>query len=125
MRNRRQLSWRAAAGARLRRLVARALSWQRVAAALVIALFLGLGYAGYVVGTPDVDFAAVRSTATAEGRAAGATAGAKAGYARGYESARGQTYVAAYAAAFREAYAREFERAGLDPPQRIQVPDPR
>ena len=34
-------------------------------------------------------------------------------------------YVPTYAAAYREAYASEFERADLDSPERIQVPDPR
>jgi hypothetical protein len=117
MRIGRRLSWRDAGAA---------LSWRRVCGALVIALSLAaLGYAGYVVGTPDVSLDPLRATATAEGREAGAKSGARAGYARGYQSARDRDYRAAYAAAYRRAYASEFERAGLDAPVRIQVPRPR
>ena len=92
---------------------------------LGVAFFLALGYAGYVVGTPDVDHAALQSAATAQGRAAGAESGAKAGYAQGYKAARERDYRSVYVAAYRKAYAREFDRAGLDPPRRIRVQEPR
>ena len=117
MRIRSTRSWQAASAA---------LSRQRVVGAALIAVFLAVvGYAGYVVGTPNVNPDSLRSSTTAEGREAGAKAGAKAGYAHGYESARQRAYVPVYAAAYRKAYAREFERAGLDPPARIRVPEPR
>lgn len=117
MRIRRQLSWRA---------VAAKLSWRRVAGAVLVSLLLAaVGYAGYLIGRPDVNPEALRSAATAEGREAGAKTGAKEGYAQGYRTARERAYVPAYSAAYREAYTREFELAGLDPPGRIQVPEPR
>lgn len=110
-------SWRAAAPE---------LSWRRVAGALLIALlFAAAGYGGYLVGVPEVDPDPLRSTAIAEGREAGAERGAEAGYAQGYASARERPYPGAYAAAYRAAYAKEFERAGLDPPLRIRVSEPR
>ena len=106
--------------------VTAALLWGRVAGALLIALVLvAVAYVGYLVGTPDVNSDAVRLAATAEGREAGAEKGAKAGYTQGYELARERTYLPAYSAAYREAYAGEFERAGLEPPQGIRVPEPR
>jgi hypothetical protein len=110
-------SWRA---------VAAAFSWARVASALLIALLLaGVGYGAYLFGRPDVDQEALRAAAIAEGRKAGAQKGAKQGYEQGYGAARDRIYVPTYSAAYREAYASEFERADLDSPQRIQVPDPR
>jgi hypothetical protein len=97
-------------------------AWRAVAVSLLLA---AVGFAGYMVGKPGADLDAIRSAANAEGREAGAEAGAKKGYARGYRRARERTYVHAYSAAYREAYTSEFEVAGLDPPQRIQVPEPR
>ncbi len=80
---------------------------------------------GYRIGTsPEVDLEVVRLAATAQGRAAGAEEGARKGYARGYRSARDRTYAVTYSAAYREAYAKEFESAGLGPPDTIRVPDP-
>jgi hypothetical protein len=114
---RRRLSWED---------LAAEVSWARVAGALLIALLLaGAGYGGYLLSRSDLDLEALRAAAMAEGREAGAQEGAKEGYERGYESARDRVYTRAYAAAYREAYASEFERADLDPPQRIQVPEPR
>jgi len=114
---RRRLSWRA---------VAAEFSWAQVASALFIALLLaGVGYGAYLLGRPDIDQEALRAAAIAEGRKAGAQKGAKQGYEQGYGAARDRIYVPTYAAAYREAYASEFERADLDSPQRIQVPDPR
>ena len=88
-------------------------------------MLAGVGYGAYLLGRPDVDQEALRAAAIAEGRKAGAQKGAKQGYEQGYEAARDRIYVPTYAAAYREAYASEFERADLDSPQRIQVPDPR
>lgn len=114
---RRRLSWRE---------IVAELSWTRAAAAIVVALLLAAaGYGGYLLGKPGVDPEALRAAAIAEGREAGAERGAKQGYERGFGSARDRTYESAYAAAYREAYASEFERAGLDVPQRIEVPEPR
>jgi hypothetical protein len=117
MRIRGQLSWGATASE---------FSWGRVAVALVIVLFLaGVGGAGYLLGKPGVDPVALRTAAVVDGREAGLKAGTKAGYAEGFESARDRTYVRAYSDAYREAYVRQFERAELEPPQRIRVPEPR
>jgi hypothetical protein len=114
---RRRLSWDA---------VAAGFSWARVVSALLIALSLAVaGYGGYLLSRSNLDPEALRAAAIAEGREAGAREGTKEGYDRGYESARDRMYTRAYAAAYREAYASEFERADLDPPQRIQVPEPR
>jgi len=88
-------------------------------------LLAGVGYGAYLLGTPDVDHETLRAAAIAEGRKAGAQKGAKQGYEQGYGAARDRSYVPTYAAAYREAYASKFERADLDPPQRIQVQDPR
>jgi hypothetical protein len=116
MRKRRRLTWRAAASA---------LSWRRVAGGLLIAALLAaVGYGGYLAGVPDVNPDPLRATAIAEGREAGAEGGAEAGYAQGYASARERPYAQAYAAGYRAAYAREFERAGLDPPRRIRIAEP-
>ncbi len=106
--------------------VAAQFSWARVAGAILVALLLaGVGYGGYLLGgRPDVDPEAVRAAAISEGREAGARKGAKQGYEQGYESARDRIYAPAYAAAYRAAYASGFERADLEPPRTIQVPDP-
>lgn len=100
---------------------------RRVIVGTLLALFLaGAGIGGYLIGSsPDVDLEAVRFVATAQGREAGAEEGARKGYERGYRSARNRTYAADYTAAYREAYAKEFESAGLDPPDTIRVSDPR
>ena len=82
------------------------------------------GYGGHLLGRPGVD-SELRAAALAEGREAGAQRGAQEGYEQGYEATRDRDYDAAYAAAYRDAFASEFERADLDPPPRIQVPEPR
>jgi cystathionine beta-lyase family protein involved in aluminum resistance len=100
---------------------------RRVIVGTLLVVFLaGAGIGGYVIGSsPEVDLEVVRFAATAQGREAGAEEGARKGYARGYRSARNRTYAAAYGAAYEDAYAKEFESAGLDPPDTIRIPDPR
>jgi hypothetical protein len=117
MRARRALSWSAIVGY---------FSWRRVIGTLIVCVSLAaIGYAGYLLGRPELNPDALRSAAAAEGRQEGAKTGAKEGYAQGYRSARERTYVPAYSVAYREAYMREFELADLDPPQSIRVPEPR
>jgi hypothetical protein len=101
-------------------------SWRAIAAVLFVVCLAGAGIGGYLIGnSPEVDLDAVRSAAAAQGREEGSTAGNEAGYEQGFEAAQQRTYAAAYAAAYREAYAQEFESVGLDPPERIPVPDQR
>ena len=57
-------------------------------------------------------------------RRSGCDAGERKGYAEGFEEARKRRYAPEYAAAYREAYAREFELAGLEPPEAIPVRGP-
>jgi hypothetical protein len=99
--------------------------WRIIVAALLAVFLAGGGIGGYLIGrSRDVDVDALRAAAAAEGRKEGAERGTKEGYAQGYRAAQKRTYASAYAAAYREAYAGEFESAGLDPPERIRVPDP-
>ena len=100
-----------------RRTVGRALAALALASAAI---------GGYLIGSsPDRDVEAARVTAAANGFEAGARRGMREGYAVGFEPARNRAYASAYSAAYREAYAKEFESAGLDPPERIRVPEHR
>ncbi len=103
------------------------ISWRAFAAALVVLFGLvGAGVGGYMIGSPPgIDFDAVRAEAAAEGREKGLKEGARQAYARGYRSARKRPHPAAYTSAYKAAYTREFTSAGLNPPERIRVPDPR
>ena len=101
------------------------LLWRTIAGALLALFLAGVGIGGYLIGSSDIDVEAVTLAAAADGREAGLKKGMKEGYAAGFRSARKRTYAAAYSAAYSDAYAREFESAGLDPPERIRVPDPR
>jgi hypothetical protein len=117
MRARRALSWRT---------LVSYLSWRGLIGTLVVCVSLAaIGYAGYVLGRPELNPETLRSAAAAEGRQEGAKTGAKEGFAQGFRSARQQTYVPAYSVAYREAYKREFDLAELDPPQSIRIPEPR
>jgi cystathionine beta-lyase family protein involved in aluminum resistance len=100
------------------------LPWRVIVGALLALFLAGAAIGGYLIGSPPaVDVGAARLAAAAQGREQGAEKGAKEGYAQGYRSARKRPHDAAYSAAYREAYAAEFESAGLDPPERIRVPD--
>jgi hypothetical protein len=99
------------------------ISRQSAAIALPAALALvAIGLAGYQAGSPpSVDLGQVRAAAQAAGSQAGVTPGERKGYAEGFEAARKRSYAPQYAAAYREAYTREFELAGLEPPDAIPV----
>ena len=91
---------------------------------LVAVLLVGSFAGGYAIGNDSADLRAVETTASEAGRAAGLRKGAKEGYTQGLGEARGRSYRPAYAAAYRDAYLREFELAGLDPPEQIPIPGP-
>jgi hypothetical protein len=100
------------------------LPWRAIAAVLFVVCLAGVGIGGYAIGnSPEADLDAVRSAAAAQGREEGSAAGAEEGYDQGYEAAQRRTYAAAYTAAYEKAYAAEFESVGLDPPERIPVPE--
>jgi hypothetical protein len=85
-----------------------------------------VGVVGFVAGSPSsVDLDDVKAAAVAEGREAGTTEGDQKGFDHGYEEARNQSYDSTYDAAYRSAYVREFEQAGLTPPEEIPVPEAR
>jgi hypothetical protein len=116
-----------AAGASLREgLRGRAPVSRRAVAGIALALCLvGAGVGGYLIGnSSDVDLAAVRSDAAAEGREAGAQSGAEEGFSEGFRAARERAYAPVYRAAYKRAYAAEFESRGLEPPGRIRVRGP-
>ena len=91
-----------------------------------VAVLLAIaGIGGYLIGSsPDRDVDEASVTAAERGLEAGSRKGAKEGYALGFESERKRAYASAYSAAYREAYAEEFQSLGLDPPERIRVPEP-
>jgi hypothetical protein len=102
------------------------LQLRTVVIALVAMLFIACFGTGYVLGRdPGTDLDDVGPSATAEGREAGLEQGTEQGYNAGLKAARQRDYTAAYAAAYREAYAGEFESQGLDPPERIPIPERR
>ena len=103
------------------------ISRRSAAIALLAAVALAaVGIAGYQAGSPpSVDLGQVRTAAQAAGSEAGVTPGERKGYAEGFEEARKRSYAPQYAAAYREAYTREFELAGLEPPEAIPVRRPR
>jgi hypothetical protein len=111
----------------LRRRLRGRISRRSAAIALLAAVGLAaIGIAGYQVGSPPrVDLGQVRAAAQAAGSQAGVTPGERKGYAEGFEAARKRSYAPQYAAAYREAYTREFELAGLEPPEAIAVRRPR
>jgi hypothetical protein len=91
---------------------------------LVTAAFLAVGYAGYQRGNSSaVDLSSVRAEAVAEGREEGTREAEAEGFAAGLRATQDREYPATYAAAYREAYVREFEDAGLTPPESIPVPE--
>jgi hypothetical protein len=92
---------------------------------LAVLLIVSFG-AGYLLGRESgTDLDDVGPAATADGREAGLEQGTEQGYKQGLKTARQRDYTAAYAAAYREAYAGEFESEGLDPPERIPIPERR
>jgi hypothetical protein len=99
-------------------------AWRAVAAGVLAVCLVGAGVGGYLIGnSPEADLDAVRAAAAAQGREEGSAAGAEEGYDQGFEAAQQRNYAAAYAAAYEKAYAAEFESVGLDPPERIPVPE--
>ena len=102
------------------------LTSRSIVIALVALLLIGGFGTGYVLGRESgTDVDDVGPSATADGREAGLEQGTKEGYKEGLRVARQRNYTAAYAAAYREAYAGEFESEGLDPPERIPIPEDR
>ena len=93
----------------------------------VLALFLIAGFGtGYLLGRESgTDLDDVGPSATADGREAGLEEGTRVGYKKGLRAARQRDYTTAYAVAYREAYAGAFESEGLDPPERIPMPERR
>lgn len=96
-----------------------------LAGAGVIALVLGAGVGGYLIGSSSSEDleAAGRASAVA-GERKGSAQGARAGYARGLESGRRRGYANAYPEAYKAAYLAQFQDAGLDAPVTVSVPKP-
>ena len=99
----------------------------RAVVVTLVALLLIVGFGtGYLLGKESgTDIEDVGPSATEDGREAGLEQGTEEGYKEGLRAARQRDYTAAYAAAYREAYAGEFESEGLDPPERIPMPERR
>ncbi len=95
-----------------------------VALVVVVALLaVGAGVGAYLVAkSGGEDLNAARAAGHAAGQRHGTAQGAKIGYARSFKTGNDKGYAQTYDAAYRQAYRKAFTDAGLDVPQKIDVP---
>jgi hypothetical protein len=94
--------------------------WALAAATILCAL--AIGFAGYAIGSAQVNDAdTVEQAGLNAGEQRGSAVGAREGYARAFKAAREHAFASAYRQSYAKAYRRQFEKANLSAPQNVKV----